>query len=202
MELFYDKNEIEAGVDEAGRGCLAGPIFAAAVIWPKDKDLVGVKDSKKLTAKQRKQLRQQIEENCIDFCVAYIDNNEIDNTHIGHANMKAIHEALDGLNTEFETILVDGKYFKSYGSTPHKCIIGGDNKYMSIACASILAKTYHDDYIESLCDKFPLLDVYDWRNNMTYGTSKHIDAIQTYGITKYHRKNYNICKGMTVRDDI
>ncbi|NDB85286.1 MAG: ribonuclease HII, partial [Alphaproteobacteria bacterium] len=172
MELFYNQDDIEAGIDEAGRGCLAGPIFAAAVIWPKDKELKGVKDSKKLTAKQRKDLRNEIEANCIDFCVAYIDNDEIDNTHIGHANMKAFHEALKGLSVEFDTILVDGKYFKPFCITPHKCIIGGDNKYMSIACASILAKTYHDDYIENLCKTHPLLEVYDWRNNMTYGTAK------------------------------
>lgn len=202
MELFYNQNDIEAGVDEAGRGCLAGPIFAAAVIWPKDKELKGVKDSKKLSAKQRKELRIEIEKNCIDFCVAYIDNNEIDNTHIGHANMKAIHEALKGLKTDVDLILVDGKYFKPFCLTSHKCIIGGDNKYMSIACASILAKTYHDDYIESLCNKYPLLDVYDWRNNMTYGTAKHIDAIKKYGITKYHRQSYNICKGQPIRLDI
>jgi ribonuclease HII len=202
MQNYYNKTEIEVGIDEAGRGCLAGPIFAAAVIWPKDKIIVGVKDSKKLSSEQRKTLREEIEHNAIDYCVAYIDNDEIDKTHIGHANMKAMHEAITGITTDFDTLLVDGKYFKPFGSKSHKCIIKGDDKYTSIACASILAKTYHDDYIEMLCRKHIQLKDYDWLNNMCYGTENHINSIKKYGITKYHRRSFGLCQSASIRTDI
>lgn len=202
MKNYFNKTEIEAGTDEAGRGCLAGPIFAAAVIWPKDKELPGVKDSKKLTPQKRKQLRTEIEKHAIDYCVAYIDNDEIDVINIGKANMKVMHEALGGLQTEFDTILVDGNHFKSYQFKSHRCFIGGDNKYMSIACASILAKTYHDDYIQHLCSKYPKLNDYDWLSNMSYGAPKHLDAIKKYGVSKYHRKTYAGCAGVFEREDI
>lgn len=200
MKNYYHKTEIEVGTDEAGRGCLAGPIFAAAVIWPKDKDLPGVKDSKKLKASERKELRELIEEHAIDYAVAYIDNEEIDKINIGKANMKVMHEAIDGLFTPFDTILVDGNHFKSYPSKSHQCIVKGDNKYMSIACASILAKTYHDDYIENLCIKHPELNDYNWLNNMTYGSKAHLDAIKKYGITKYHRQSYSCCANVKLRN--
>jgi ribonuclease HII len=202
MKNYFNKTEIEVGTDEAGRGCLAGPIFAAAVIWPKDKELPGVKDSKKITPQKRKQLRSEIEKHAIDYCVAYIDNDEIDVINIGKANMKVMHEAIAGLQTEFDTILVDGNHFKSYHFKSHRCIVGGDNKYMSIACASILAKTYHDDYIQHLCSKYPKLNDYDWLSNMCYGAPKHLDAIKKYGVSKYHRKTYAGCTGVFERDDI
>lgn len=202
MQNYYNKTEIEVGVDEAGRGSLAGPIFAAAVIWPKDKDLPGVKDSKKLTPQKRKQLREEILKYAIDYCVAYIDNDEIDEINIGKANMKAMHEAINGIKTDFDTILVDGSYFKPYLFKSHRCIVKGDDKYMSIACASILAKTYHDDYIQQLCSKYPLLNDYDWLSNMCYGTQTHMDAIKKYGISKYHRKSYVNCKNVPMRTDI
>ena len=202
MQNYYNKSDIEVGVDEAGRGCLAGPIFAAAVIWPKDKDLPGVKDSKKISPHKRKQLRNEIEKYAIDYCVAYIDNDEIDIINIGKANMKVMHEAISGLQTEFDTILVDGNHFKSYQFKSHRCIVGGDDKYMSIACASILAKTYHDDYIENLCTLYPKLNEYDWLNNMSYGTEKHLNSIKKLGISKYHRRSYGGCKTSKVRTDI
>lgn len=202
MENYYHETEIEVGIDEAGRGCLAGPIFAAAVIWPKDKELPGVKDSKKLTPAKRKELRELIEKFAIDYCVAYIDNNEIDNTNIGKANMKVMHEAIAGINTEFDTILVDGNHFKAYPFKSHRCFVGGDNKYMSIACASILAKTYHDDYIENLCTLYPKLNEYDWLSNMCYGTEKHLNSIKKLGISKYHRRSYAGCDKAKLRTDI
>jgi len=202
MENYYNKTEIEVGVDEAGRGSLAGPVFAAAVIWPKDKIIVGIKDSKKLTPLKRRQLREEIEKHAIDYCVAYIDNDEIDKTHIGIANMMAMHEAIKGIMTPFDNILVDGNYFTPFSMKSHKCITKGDNKYVSIACASVLAKTYHDDYIDNLCLKHPQLSDYDWKNNHCYGSDKHIKAIKKYGITKYHRKSYSNYRQLPVRKDI
>lgn len=199
MNNYYHKTEVEVGVDEAGRGCLAGPIFAAAVIWPKDKELPGVKDSKKLTATKRQELREFIEKYAIDYAVAYIDNQEIDKINIGKANMKVMHEAIAELYTPFDTILVDGNHFKAYPFKSHRCFVGGDNKYMSIACASILAKTYHDDYIENLCIKHPELNDYDWMSNMTYGTETHLNAIKKYGISKYHRRSYACCMNVKLR---
>lgn len=202
MKNYYHSTEIEVGTDEAGRGCMAGPIFAAAVIWPKDRPLIGIKDSKKLKPEKRKQLRLEIEKYAIDYCVAYIDNDEIDRTHIGKANMKAMHEAIDGIMTPFDTILVDGTYFKPYFMKSHRCFKGGDNLYTSIACASILAKTYHDDYIENLCKTYPQLNDYEWTKNMCYGTEPHMDAIKKYGISKYHRKSFGICGQVPLRKDI
>jgi ribonuclease HII len=202
MELYYNKTEIEVGIDEAGRGCLAGPVFAAAVIWPKDLEIPEIRDSKKLSPHRRKELRKVIIENAIDYSVAYIDNNEVDITNILKANMKAMHEAIDGLTENFDTLLIDGNYFKSYGFKSHRCIVGGDDKYMSIACASILAKTYHDDYIEYLCSKYPRLNQYNWLSNMCYGTQTHLAAIKKYGITKYHRKTFKGCNGYPLRNDI
>lgn len=199
LQPYLNPDQIEVGIDEAGRGCFAGPIFAAAVIWDKNKHIEGVKDSKKLTAKKRKELRDIIQEEAIEYCVAYIDNHEIDKTNITAANMKAFHEALGGLQQHFDMILVDGSYFKPYPFKSYKCIPQGDNKFISIACASILAKTYHDEYIEQLCHQYPVLNDYDWLSNMTYGTQKHRDAIKKYGITKFHRKSYVSCQGYPMR---
>lgn len=199
---YYNKDEIEVGIDEAGRGCLAGPIFAAAVIWPKDKNIPEIKDSKKLTPEKRRYLRELIQKYAIDYCVAYIDNNEIDKINILAANMKAMHEAISGLRTDFDTLLVDGNYFKPYQFKSHRCIIKGDDKYISIACASILAKTYHDDYIEDLCYKYPLLNDYDWLKNQCYGSEKHINVIKEKGITKFHRRSFGLCQTASYRTDI
>lgn len=202
MKNYYHAEEIEVGIDEAGRGCLAGPIFAAAVIWDKNRPIIGVKDSKKLTPQKRKKLREEIEKYAIDYCVAYIDNDYIDKTHIGKANMKAMHQALSGITTDYDTILVDGIYFKPYSFKSHRCFKGGDNLYTSIACASILAKTYHDDYIENLCKMYPQMEQYEWMSNMCYGTEAHFTAIKKYGITKFHRKSFGICGQVPMRKDI
>lgn len=202
MENFYSKNEIlEAGLDEAGRGCLAGPVFAAAVIWPRELDIdiehPKLNDSKKLTKKKRTFLRQYIEENAIDFAVASCNSTEIDEINILKASHLAMHRCIDKLNIEPELLLVDGnlftRYLKKNGDIiEHICIIKGDGKFSSISAASILAKTYHDDFIENLLDKEPELEKYGWRTNMSYGTQKHMDAIKKYGLTKYHRKSFNI----------
>tara|TARA_B100000795_G_scaffold265318_1_gene246997 strand:+ start:674 stop:1282 length:609 start_codon:yes stop_codon:yes gene_type:complete len=202
MEPYYSKKEIlEVGLDEAGRGCLAGPVFAAGVIWPRELDInidhPKLNDSKKISKKKRDYLRQYIEENAIEFTVESCDNNEIDEINILKASHLAMHRCIDKLNIEPDLLLVDGNlftnYFKKDGDIiEHECIIKGDGKYASIAAASILAKTYHDEWIEDLLDKEPDLEKYGWRTNMSYGTQKHMCAIKEYGLTKYHRKSYNI----------
>lgn len=201
MLNYDDPDLVEVGIDEAGRGCLAGPIFAAAVILPKDNNIVGLRDSKKLTKEKRNKLRDEIESKAIDYCVAFVNVDEIDKINITGANMNAMYAAINGLTTKYDKLLVDGKYFKSPSEkTSYKCIVGGDDKYAAIASASILAKTYHDDYIEELCKKNPKLNDYDWLNNQSYGTKSHIDAINKFGITKYHRKTFKICKTAKIRD--
>ena len=199
MEKYYS-DKLEVGIDEVARGCLAGPVFTAAVIWPKDLDCEiqkQIKDSKKLSRKKRHMLREYIEYNAIDFAVSYKDNTIIDNYNILNATHMSMHDTLDKLNVVPELILVDGNSFKPYYHNndiiDHTCIIEGDNKYLPIACASILAKEYHDDYIKDLVNGDERLKKYDWENNMCYGTKKHIDAIKEYGITKYHRKTFGIC---------
>ena len=199
MKKFYS-DKLEVGIDEVARGCLAGPVFCAAVIWPKDLDNEiekQIKDSKKLSKKKRLYLKEFIEENAIAFSVTFKDNNIIDKFNILNATQMAMHSAIDNLNVIPELLLVDGDKFKPYyynnDIIEHVCVIGGDSKYIPIACASILAKVYHDEYIENLVKQNPDLDKYDWCSNMCYGTKKHIDAINKYGITKYHRKTFGIC---------
>jgi ribonuclease HII len=203
MKAFYYENDIEVGIDEVARGCLAGPVYTSAVVWPKEIDPTDqniiVKDSKTLSKRRRLILKDYIEENAIDFSVSFEDNKTIDEINILNATFKSMHNSLDKLNLDIEHILVDGNRFKKYTNSkneviPYTCIISGDAKYVPIACASILAKVNHDLYIEKLCDENPELDIYDWRNNMCYGTQTHMDAIQTYGISKYHRKTFGICK--------
>ena len=204
MENYYSKNEIlEAGLDEAGRGCLAGPVFAAAVIWPRELDPSiehpRLNDSKKLSKKKRDYLRKYIEENAIDYAVSYCDNNEIDEINILKASHLAMHRCIDKLNIEPELLLVDGNLFTNYVKKDgdvieHNCIIKGDGKFASISAASILAKTYHDEYIENLLEENPDYEKYGWRTNMCYGTEKHMEAIATNGVTPYHRKSFNLVK--------
>ena len=202
MALYNNKNLLEAGVDEVARGCLAGPVYAAAVIWPNDEEMldptIKLKDSKKLSRKKRDELRDYIEEYAIDFNVAFCDNNEIDKINILQASQLAMKRAIDGLNVTPEYLLIDGNYFKTYTNNdryiPHKCFVKGDDKFQSISAASILAKVYHDDYIDKIVEEDPDLEIYDWKNNMCYGTKTHLDAIQEYGISKYHRKTFGICK--------
>ena len=201
MKLWYDENHIEIGVDEAGRGCLAGRVYAAAVIWPHDlvDEFQGmIKDSKLLSKGKREMLTEYIIANAIDYGVSYSDNNTIDSVNILNATFLAMHKAIDMINIDCDTILVDGTLFKPYKNTPHICMIDGDARYTAIAAASILAKTYHDRYILDLLQQEPDLEKYGWRTNMSYGTKTHIDAIQQYGITKYHRKTFKTCSNYSI----
>jgi ribonuclease HII len=191
LKKYLDKILIEAGCDEAGRGCLAGPVFAAAVILPKKFKNALLNDSKKLNEAQRKYLRPIIEENAIAFAVAQVSAEEIDKINILNASFLAMHRALDQLMVIPESLLIDGNRFTKYKNIPHHCIIEGDGKYMSIAAASILAKTYRDDYMEELHDSFPH---YDWKSNKAYATLKHREAILTHGITEHHRKSFTLSR--------
>ncbi|MES2592542.1 MAG: ribonuclease HII [Bacteroidota bacterium] len=187
LKKYFDKLLIEAGCDEAGRGCLAGPVFAAAVILPKKFKNSIVNDSKKLNDKQRKYLRNIIEEQAISWAVGEVSVEEIDSINILNASFLAMHRAIDQLRVIPETLLIDGNRFNAHKNIPHTCIIEGDGKYLSIAAASILAKTYRDDYMDKLHEQFPH---YDWINNKAYGTLKHREAIKLHGITDHHRKSF------------
>ena len=189
LELKYAKEKIEAGCDEAGRGCLAGPVFAAAVILPDDFSHPLLNDSKQLSEKQRERLRPLIEKEAVAWAVASIDNNGIDEINILNASIAAMHKALDQLDTRPEYIIVDGNRFKAYGKIPHTCIVKGDGKYMSIAAASVLAKTHRDEYMEMLDSRFP---EYNWKKNKGYPTQEHRDKIKQFGITAFHRKSFNL----------
>ena len=202
MENSSDNTIIECGLDEAGRGCMSGRVYVGCVVLPhtyKDEKYLEIKDSKKISRKKRDELRKYIEETAVDYSVDYADIDEIEEKNILHATIAAMHRAVTNLKTEPENILVDGNTFKVFHTPageiiPHQTIKGGDNKFRNIAAASILAKTYHDEYVLDLLDKHPELEKYGWRNNMCYGTKQHIDAIKTYGTSKYHRKSFGICK--------
>lgn len=187
LKPFYHEELIEAGCDEAGRGCLAGPVFAAAVILPKEFSHPLLNDSKQVTQKNRNELRSIIEESALAFAVASIDNEEIDRINILKASFKAMHRALDQLKAKPQLLLVDGNRFIKYKRTPHRCIVKGDATFTSIAAASILAKTYRDEYMLQLHEEFPH---YDWINNKGYGTANHIKAMEQYGQCRYHRKTF------------
>ncbi len=189
LKKYHDKLLIEAGCDEAGRGCLAGPVFAAAVIFPKNFKNALINDSKKLNAVQRNLLRGIIEKEAVAWAVGEVSAKEIDEINILNASFLAMHRAIDQLKTIPQSLLIDGNRFNKYKTIPHTCIIQGDGLYMSIAAASILAKTYRDDYMETLHLQFP---TYDWINNKAYGTPKHLAAIKKYGITDHHRKSFNL----------
>ena len=180
---------VEAGTDEAGRGCLAGPVTAAAVIFPRDICMPKLNDSKKLTENQRNDLRKEIELKAIAFSVEHVMQNEIDKLNILNASIKAMHKALRKLSICPEFISVDGNKFKSFEKIPYKCIIKGDAKFQNIAAASILAKTYRDEYMKLIHQKFKN---YCWASNKGYPTKKHREAIKKHGITKYHRKSFNL----------
>ncbi len=186
---FLHKETIEAGVDEAGRGCYAGPVFAAAVILPKDFFHPLLNDSKQLKEKERDLLRPIIEKESIAFAVASVDNDEIDRVNILQASYSAMHLSLDSLTKVPEFLLIDGNRFRAYKKIPHQCIIEGDGKYASIAAASILAKTYRDDFMRTIHTAFPQ---YGWYSNKGYGTAFHRQAIEEYGLCNYHRKSFNI----------
>ncbi len=189
LKSFYQENTIEAGCDEAGRGCLAGPVFAAAVILPSDYYNKDLNDSKLLSEKIRIKLRTEIENDAIDFAVASLDNLEIDKINILNASIFAMHKAVSQLKIKPELLLIDGNRFKPYENIPHSCIVKGDKKFLSIAAASILAKTYRDDYMDLIHNEFPM---YQWYKNKAYPTKEHREAIAKYGITKYHRNSFKL----------
>jgi ribonuclease HII len=186
---FYQDQLMEAGCDEAGRGCYAGPVFAAAVILPKDFHHPLLNDSKLLTPEERKELKPIIKSNAIAYAVAMVDNDEIDRINILRASFKAMHLALDKLKKKPSFLLVDGNRFTPYKKIKHECIIKGDGLYSSIAAASILAKTHRDAYMRQLHREFPQ---YNWKNNKGYGTPAHRAAIEIHGLCKYHRKSFAI----------
>ncbi len=186
---YHTKGIIESGCDEAGRGPLAGPVTAAAVILPPDFKHKLLKDSKQLTEKQRDLLRPIIEKEAIDYSVSIINNHKIDQINILNASFYAMHCSIDKLNIKPEALLIDGNRFNSYKGIPHHCIIKGDEKYLSIAAASVLAKTYRDDLMVKLHYEFPM---YNWKQNKGYPTKEHRSAIQEYGVTNYHRKSFRL----------
>ena len=202
MLQYYEKDKIEIGIDEAGRGCLLGPVCVAGVVWLQEdpnKELI-IKDSKKISTKKRYILKNYIEENAIAYHVQFIDNDEIDNINILQATIKGMNLCIDNIvqNHKLDTILIDGPHFNIYDGIPHKCIINGDNIYKSIASASVLAKTNRDDWISNLVKDNPELEKYGILKNKGYGTKEHIEAIQKYGITKWHRKTFGICKNYNI----
>ncbi|MBR0166365.1 MAG: ribonuclease HII [Prevotella sp.] len=195
LSSHYYEGKIEAGCDEAGRGCLAGSVYAAAVILPEDYRNDLLNDSKQLTEKKRYELREIIQRDAVAWAVGIVTPEEIDKINILNASILAMHRALDQLKVRPEAIIIDGNRFKPYKDPadnkplPFTTIVKGDGKYLSIAAASILAKTYRDDYMNDLAKEYPQ---YDWLSNKGYPTKAHRDAIRQYGITPYHRKSYNL----------
>lgn len=195
LKPFYQDLFTEAGCDEAGRGCYAGPVFAAAVILPKDFYHPLLNDSKQVSEQNRNGLRVFIQANASAYAVAMVDNTEIDSINILKASFKAMHKALDSLTVQPELLLIDGNRFTPYRNLKYHCIIKGDGMYASIAAASILAKTYRDDYMKEMHKQFPC---YNWQKNKGYGTSEHRRAIEAFGLCKYHRRSFNIEPKQTV----
>ena len=197
LKKYFQNILLEAGCDESGRGCLAGDVFAAAVILPKDFKNKFINDSKKLNENNRFELRNVIENNAIAFAVAQVSVKEIEKINILNAALLAMHKAIAKLETTPEFLLIDGNRFKPYKEIPHKCIIKGDATFMNIAAASILAKTYRDDYMKKLHTEYPM---YGWNKNNAYGTEEHRKAIEKYGITKYHRIGFRLLPNQLVLD--
>lgn len=186
---YFSPQGLEAGIDEAGRGCYAGPVVAAAVILPKDFYHPLLNDSKKMKQVERETLRKIIEVNAIDYSVSFVDNNIIDKINILQATFKAMHKSIEQLHTQPSLLLIDGNRFKPYANVSHHCIIKGDGKYASIAAASVLAKTYRDQYMSQINEAFPH---YGWHKNKGYGTAFHRKAIEEYGLCEYHRSSFKI----------
>jgi ribonuclease HII len=189
LQPFYHKDVIEAGCDEAGRGCLAGPVFAAAVVLPPDFKSELLNDSKQLSEKRRYALREVIERESLAWAVGIVSNEEIDSINILRASILAMHRALDGLKVRPEEIIVDGNRFMPYNKLPYTTIVKGDGKYKSIAAASILAKTYRDDFMKKLHTEYP---VYHWDRNKGYPAPAHRQAIREHGTSPYHRLTFNL----------
>ncbi len=189
LRPFFTEDKTEAGCDEVGRGCLAGPVVAAAVILPKEFDLPLINDSKKLNRKSRDILEKEIKEVALEYAIAEVSNHEIDKINILNASFLAMHLALDQLTQIPEFLLIDGNRFKPYKNISFECVIKGDGKYSSIAAASILAKNYRDRLMEKLSSDHP---EYDWQNNVGYPTNAHREAIKKHGVTVYHRKSFRL----------
>lgn len=186
---YLHKDLVEAGCDEAGRGCLAGAVYAAAVILPPDYRNDTLNDSKQLTEKQRYRLREVIERDALSWAVGIVSPEEIDAINILNASFLAMHRAIGNLSIRPQHLLIDGNRFKPYAGIPHTTVVKGDGKYLSIAAASVLAKTYRDDYMDGLGKTYP---AYGWQKNKGYPTQAHRDAIRLYGVTPYHRKSFNL----------
>ena len=189
LKRSYSKSSLECGTDEAGRGCLAGPVTAAAVILPKNFRNKLINDSKQLTEIHRDQLRPIIEKKAVCFSVQHCFMEEIDQINILNASILAMHKCIENLNPQPKFILVDGNRFKAFASIPHECIIKGDGKFLAIAAASILAKTYRDEYMIKIHEEYPM---YNWKQNKGYPTIEHREAIKKYGTTKYHRQSFKL----------
>lgn len=189
LKLKYQNNLLEVGTDEAGRGCLSGPVVAAAVILPDDFSHPFLNDSKQLTEKQRKELRPYIEENALSWAVAFVDERKIDKINILQSSILAMHKSIKKLTVTPKFIIVDGNKFKPFKGIPYKTIVKGDAKFMSIAAASVLAKTYRDAFMEEIGEEFPQ---YNWKQNKGYPTKQHRNAIREFGVTKYHRKTFRL----------
>lgn len=189
LATFYRENTLEAGCDEAGRGCLAGPVVAAAVILPSDFYHPYLNDSKQLSEKRRNELREVIEEKSVAFGVAFVNETEIDSINILNASFLAMHRAVDQLKHTPDLLLIDGNRFTPYPNIEHVCVVKGDAKFLSIAAASVLAKTYRDEYMLKLDAEFPM---YQWKKNKGYPTKKHREAIVDIGPCRYHRKSFNL----------
>jgi ribonuclease HII len=189
LKSYFNKTLIEAGCDEAGRGCLAGPVYAASVILPKNYKNKWLDDSKKLSDKDRYELRPEIEAKAVTWAIGVVDNIEIDKINILKASFLAMHRAIDKLQSKPELLLIDGNRFTPYKNIPHQCIIKGDAKFLSIAAASILAKTYRDDFMKDAAITYPH---YSWEQNMAYPTKKHRDAIRLHGTTPLHRMTFQL----------
>lgn len=189
LKNYFNQGKIEVGCDEAGRGCLAGPVFAAAVILNPKKRYSKLDDSKKLSKKNRDKIRLWIENNAMDWSVGRVEAEEIDQINILNASFLAMHRAIEQLNIQFDQLLIDGNRFKPFAEVPHHCIIKGDGKYKAIAAASILAKTHRDEYMQKIAKDFPN---YDWQNNQGYPTKKHRQAIINHGECIHHRKSFQL----------
>ena len=189
LKLKYQKELLEAGTDEAGRGCLSGPVVAAAIILPDDFSHPFLNDSKQLTEKQRKELKPYIEKHALSWAVAFVSEKKIDEINILQSSILAMHKSIGKLAIKPEFIIVDGNKFKPFKNIPHQTIVKGDAKFMSIAAASVLAKTYRDDFMEKIGLEFP---EYNWKQNKGYPTKEHRNAIREFGITKYHRKSFRL----------
>ena len=191
---FYQNEFLEAGCDEAGRGCLAGPVFAAAVILPKDFDHPLLNDSKQIKEKDRFALRKEIEEVALAFAVGVVDHQEIDKINILNASFLAMHRAIEKLTLKAEFLIIDGNRFNAYPNIKHQCVVKGDSKYFSIAAASILAKTYRDDFMAAIDTEYPM---YQWKKNKGYPTKIHRQMVMDLGFSPYHRKTFKVSNPQT-----